>query len=266
MLTKQQIRTFSETGWVLIENAFSAEQVEHWKRCLDRLHAAFASEWVHKGQVPVGRSRVDNLVLLEPTIRDLLVSPVIHDSNRQLLGTAMHYLESYSWLIEPHAERAERREALRDPDSWGWHRGFRPKWGIFPDDADADRVNCLFMRNIIYVTDVSPGDGGSAVLSGSHRLEGDYKSLKDQCEVVEVTAPAGSLLLFSETLLHSGVPIVSDRTRYAFFFGLSAPWVRANHDGFLIPDATLRSIRDEKLRNILGGQIGFTGQRSEMKE
>ena len=168
-------------------------------------------------------------------------------------------------MTGPDPGRAEKRDALRDPDTWGWHRGFRPKWGVFPDDADDSLINCLFMRDIIYLTDVGPGDGGSAVLSGSHRLEGDYASLKDQCEVVEAECPAGSVLLFSETLIHSAVPIVTDNTRYAMFFGFSPPWVRANHDGFLIPKETLQSIRNEKLRAILGGQVGFSGQVSEMQ-
>ena len=72
-----------------------------------------------------------------------------------------------------------------DPETWGWHRGFRPKWALFPDDDDPRLVNCLYTTNISYLTPVSAGNGSTAVLDGSHRLEGERQSLLSQCELVQ---------------------------------------------------------------------------------
>ena len=135
----------------------------------------------------------------------------------------------------------------------------RPKWGTFADDTDPELVNCLFLNNITYLTDVEPGDGGTMILDGSHRFEGTYETLKERCPIVESTAPAGSILHFTETLLHAGVPILSENVRYTMFYGFTPNWF-VNWPGTEVPDYILKTVRDDELRGILGGNSGYSGQ------
>ena len=93
-----------------------------------------------------------------------------------------------------------------------------------PHDFDPTLHNYRFLNNITYLSDVHPGDGGTAVLDGSHVCEGTYAQLRDHFPVVELTAPAGSVLHFTETLIHTGVPITGENTRYAMFLGFTPKW------------------------------------------
>jgi ectoine hydroxylase-related dioxygenase (phytanoyl-CoA dioxygenase family) len=103
--------------------------------------------------------------------------------------------------------------------------------------------------NITYLTSVSAGNGSTAVLDGSHKLEGDYASLKDQCAVAHAEGPAGCVLFFSETLVHTAVPIVTEQTRYAMIFHFTTAWL-ADWPGFEAPRSFVAGLNDEKLRTL----------------
>jgi hypothetical protein len=147
---------------------------------------------------------VDNLVLYDDLFLQWYRLPGILDANRQLVGAHLHLNHEHADIKVPHPDRHTQAKELADPDGMGWHRGLRPKWGTFPHDTDPRLINCSFVNNITYLTTVSPGNGSTAVLDGSHKLEGAYQSLKERCPVVYVSAPAGSILTFSETLVCSG--------------------------------------------------------------
>jgi ectoine hydroxylase-related dioxygenase (phytanoyl-CoA dioxygenase family) len=84
-------------------------------------------------------------------------------------------------------------------------------------------------------------DGGTAILSGSHLTDsGDATADKEthlaagSCERI-TKIKAGSIVHFSEATIHSGVPVLSERTRYAMFFGFTPPWcARRRSDTSLI--------------------------------
>ena len=83
--------------------------------------------------------------------------------------------------------------------------------------------------------------------------------LKEKCPIAEMTAPVGSILHFTETLLHAGVPILTDNVRYTMLYGFTPNWY-VNWPGSEVPEFVLRSVRNEELRGILGGNSGYSGQ------
>jgi hypothetical protein len=99
---------------------------------------------------------------------------------------------------------------------------------------------------------VGPGDGATAVLDGSHKLDGNYASLKGRCELLLPSAPAGSIFLFTETLVHTPVPIVTERTRHAMFYSFGPPWLATWVPGQETPPQVVASVADENLRELLG--------------
>jgi hypothetical protein len=186
------------------------------------------------------------------------------DANRQLLGAHLHLEHANAHIKVPHPDRHTRAADLRDlhGDAGHWHRGLRPKWGTFPHDTDPRLINCTYMNNITYLTAVSPGNGSTAVLDGSHKLEGTYQALMDRCAVVEVPAPAGSILVFTESLWHTAVPILSETVRYNMYYGFVPPWYSA-WPRFEVPQLIVDALRDEELRAIFSPS-SFRGQYPEI--
>jgi len=256
VLQRNQLLHFAEHGWVLEEAVLDAGQVEAYRTALER-QATDLGPIVHRDTEEI--TNIDCMVNCDPIFRDWILLPQVLEANRQLMGAEIKYETCHAMIKRPHPERTGRREKLRNPDGMGWHRGLRPKWGTFSHDTDPELINCTFLNNITYLTDVAPGDGGTMVLAGSHRLEGTYETLKEKCPIAEMTAPAGSILHFTETLLHAGVPILTDNVRYTMFYGFTPNWY-VNWPGSEVPEFVLRSVRNEELRGILGGNSGYSGQ------
>jgi len=259
MLTHSQLLHFSQHGWVLIPQAFHSSQVEAYKQGLDRLSR---TRRAYEPGDDVELIVVDNMVIHDSLFMEWFENTRVIQANKQILGAQLRFQGVNAHIKRPHPERHLRAEELSDPDTFNWHRGLRPKWGNFAHDSDAALMNCAFLNNITYLTDVSPGKGSTLLLDGSHRLEGDYHSLKNQCPVVAVEAKAGDVLLFTETLIHSGAPILSETVRYNMYFGFTPPWF-CSWPGMEVPKVTVDSVINEEVRNILS-RTGYFGQEAEL--
>src|SRR5207302_4388049 len=104
-------------------------------------------------------------------------------------------------------------EALRRRKSTpvGYHTRTRHGWGTY---TERDRFHCIFVKTLAYLTDVGPEDGGTAVIPGSHKMswpqhEMIEAALSDERLIHQISAPAGSVLLFPESLIHSTTEILS---------------------------------------------------------
>ena len=78
---------------------------------------------------------------------------------------------------------------------------------------------------------------------------------------VEVPVPGGSVVYFPETLMHTAVPILSEKKRYVMFYAYVPPWFEVWHGGE-VPKEIVESYDDMTLRKIIGGddQWGYNGQ------
>lgn len=222
MLTNDQLLHFEIHGWVLQENVFTAQQIAGFRQALEQQATAFLPQ-AHP-QEDAAIRHIDAHVGRDPIFLEWIGNSALLEANSQLMGADLHHEGCHAMISTPHPDRASQLSTLRNPDGWGWHRGLRPKWGVHPHDHDPARHNYSFLNNITYLSDVNPGDGGTAVLDGSHLTDGTFNELKDRFPVVELTAPAGSVLHFTETLIHAGVPITGERTRFAMFLGFTPPW------------------------------------------
>jgi hypothetical protein len=80
----------------------------------------------------VGR-RFSEPHLFDQTFLDLLRIPGLIAACRQLIGhDHPRYHNSSAAAAAPHQDRHTRRDALKDPQSWEWHRNFRPKMERLP--------------------------------------------------------------------------------------------------------------------------------------
>jgi len=87
--------------------------------------------------------------------------------------------------------------------------------------------HCNFVKTLTMLTDVGPDDGGTVVVAGSHKLDVGQEEIfacayADRSLIHQVEAPAGSTLLFSETLIHATGQIRSDHERAIIIGGYGA--------------------------------------------
>lgn len=251
-LSYDELLHFAEHGWVVKKDVLTQQQCDEYIELLD--HTA-------RTRTPVGFDRSDSpgdvtllqqLIFYDDAFLNWYKLPGILDINRQLIGHPNVRHGSISAQIRvPDADRHERKDELLDPDRWPWwHRILRPRWGNFPHETDPRLLHCGHVNNVTLLTSIAPGNGSTALLDGSHKLEGTYDSLKDQCELVQPEASAGSVMFFAESLLHSPVPIVSEITRYMMLYSLILPWF-GDWAGEEVPAGVYDTLRDETLREIL---------------
>ncbi|GAC1397882.1 MAG: hypothetical protein NVSMB65_16610 [Chloroflexota bacterium] len=258
MLTHEDLVHFADHGWVVREDVLDDAQCAAYRDALDRcarLRRPLAES--HSRDT----TQIDNPVLYDDLFADWLTTPGMLEANRQLIGAPLRLNQSYAHIRVPHPDRLTRGRDLVAPDGLGWHRDWRPKWGIFAHDADPRLIHCQMTNNVTYLTTVSPGNGSTAVLDGSHRLEGTYQDLKERCPVIEVPARAGSVLIFTESLIHAAVPILAETTRYNVYYCFTPAWI-TSWNGCATPPIIADSFVDEKVREVLSPPIITDGRGS----
>ena len=248
-LNAEQHRHFSDHGWVIVPEVFDAEACARFRALLDRV----ARTRVHSGTFSDGPATVlmDNLTLFDDAFVEVLTLPGLLPSCRRLMGCDLRLTGTSAHIRQPHPERATAAPALRDPRSWGWHRGIRPRWCNAPDEHDPTLLASCWLNVVSYFTPVHEGNGATAVLDGSHRAEGTWQELLGRLPLLQPAVPAGGMLIFTEALYHSAVPILSETVRYNMYYEFVPPWW-ASHPWWEMPETVLRHFRDEELRRVLG--------------
>jgi hypothetical protein len=247
MLTYDERHHFSQHGWLLQRAVFSADECARYRDELDEL----VRHRLHDPDSTPGKMVLANQIFHHQVFLDWFQKTAIVEANGQLLGTGLRYQGANAHIRQPDPTRLDSAATLRQVDLYGWHRGMRPKFGTHVDDADSRLINCSFMNNITYLTPCGLLDGPTAVLDGSHLIEGSYETLKERCPLVYIEAEAGDVLIFTETLLHSATPILSERTRYTMFYGFVPPWWCC-WPGMDMPGELRETIADERTRSLLG--------------
>jgi len=103
-------------------------------------------------------------------------------------------------------------------DQGGWHRGV-------PTDDYAynnGRIRSRMFNVVFLLTDNGPQDGCIAALPGAHKSNFDlqwrqYRGL-DMPGAVAVTGQAGDVFMFSETVVHNGLPKSTDGVRTNLYY------------------------------------------------
>jgi hypothetical protein len=228
-LSEDQLLHFADHGWVVLDGVLEEDVCQ---RTIDAIERGMAV----LGNDPDTDDRLRQSFREPHLFDDVFLEPHrvpgVLTAFRQLIGLEdFRYLSSFATIKAPEPDRRRNPESA-DPANWGWHRDFRPKWNIFPHDTDPRLINAMLLTVATYYTPMSPEDGVTALLDGSHRfdelgvsdaeLQADYQ---DRFPLVQPTAGPGSILVFNESLAHAVPAVLSDRTRYASFTWIGAAWV-----------------------------------------
>jgi hypothetical protein len=104
----------------------------------------------------------------------------------------------------------------------GWHRGVQP----FHYSCRNGRIRTIMLNVIWFLTDNGPEDGCLVALPGGHKsnldLEwGKYRST-NLPGARRIIGKAGDVFMFSETVLHTGVPKTTGGCRTNLYFNYTA--------------------------------------------
>lgn len=222
-ISKEDKFLFDLQGFLQLREVLSSTECENYLHVLEQLkQREYKDEWMEN--IPAdrrmycnetcsrgaeGRVRFNGILRLDPAFDGLIAHPRI-----------MPYLEEF--MDGPQLINTWSIEKSRGSDAIGWHRGVSPA-----DYSCRDGAVRTKMLNVIYfLTENGVEDGCAAAVPGSHKnnLELKYSNYKnlEMPGSVAVTGKAGDVFLFSEAVLHYGLPKTSDGLRSNLYFNYGA--------------------------------------------
>ena len=149
------------------------------------------------------------------------------------------------------------------PGRYSWHR-HRPEIINFTFNG---LYHCQFVKAITNLTELGPDDGGTCVIAGCHKATCREEAIvqaarEDPSLVHQVIAPAGSTLIFCETLLHATGDIRSDRERVVIISGYMPH--NGQYQGEFLPG--FEEQVPKHLKNLVFGSMASCGIRRRTLE
>ena len=229
-LTPAQRYHLEVLGYVVVEEALSDGEVGDLREVLYRIRRDLCQledpsaagprvngAYLRKNQ-PYHRF-IGHIIESDPVITAYATHP-------RLVSMAEELMACEARIVEMNAHINSRApEPASDSPRYGFHRGTDIPFG---GHVQGGLFHCNFVKTLTNLTDLGPDDGGTVVIAGSHKVDVPSEDLielayQDRSLIHQVVAPAGSTLLFSETLIHATGQIRSDRERVIIITGYGAP-------------------------------------------
>ena len=220
-LTPAQRLRLEVSGYVVIERLLSTDEVVTLRDTIYRFEARYRKSDelpgpdCHLSGTSQAFFRIDNLPHLAPCFHEYLTHPRIVGMAQEIVGGKVRLEQSDAHIRRPDSDP-------RGGGAYGFHRGLHGGYAHVSDGL----YHFPFVKALTNLTDLGPDDGGTAVIVGSHKLSEDVESdaiveaaLADERLIHHVEAPAGSTLLFFESLYHSHGIIRSGKDRVLILGG-----------------------------------------------
>lgn len=225
--TDGQWREFRERGLIRIENALSAEEIDHYLAAIDRVAAA------EPAYRPGASLRVDNAVERDPAIAEL----IDHDRHvgyvYDVFGEMLKLLRS---------DLRIRARGATDPNAWHPDSPRALPYLVFSPHLP------LRMSVGYWLTDIpAPGMGNFVYLPGSHRRQRlEQYHTHDSAPGEEVLCvKAGTMTIYDGNLWHRVEPNRTGVERKNFFLSYCPSWVTAG-DHYFSDEAWLATLNREQ--------------------
>ncbi len=252
-LTPAQRLHLEVNGYVILEELLSADHVETLRETVYEMESRYRTTGelpgpdCHLSASSQQAWRLDNLPHLAPCYFDYLTDRRIVGMAEEICGGAVRLEQSDAHLLRP------------DKDShYGFHRGIH---GGFSHTGKG-LYHFTFVKALTNLTDLGPDDGGTTVIAGTHKITREVvdrdiigAAMEDPSLIHQVEAPAGSTLLFYESLMHSHGIIRSDNDRVLIIGGYTPTMFQSWH-GYE-PNAALVDGLSDEHRALLTGKIKF---------
>lgn len=218
-LTPAQRFHFEVHGYVVVPNTLSPDECGMIKEALQRLkreiRARNPGHQVRPGEAHILTNLPHHVFMggimeFDPAITGYATHP-------RLVGMAEEIIGGEARIVELNAHINSRNPADEPgvAPKFGFHLGIDVPYGTHVKNG---LFHCSFVKTLTNLTELGPDDGGTVVVAGSHKLDAHESqaiacAAEDPSLIHQVIAPAGSTLLFAETLVHATGQIRSDRER-----------------------------------------------------
>jgi ectoine hydroxylase len=249
LLSDEERKHFNEQGFLVVENALSADRVACLTAALDRLDA----EKRRSGLGPADNLFFPNFIGRDSLFIDLVDCPTVFPKVCGILGWNIYLYHSHCGVNPPAPPEMDRTKK-----TLGWHQ-------------DSGRVNLemeshprprLSLKVAYFLSDCSePGRGNFSIIPGSHlsdTLDVPTDGVSDPAGSIPVCARPGTAVFFDRRLWHAGSPNWSDVARKVLFLGYGYRWIRTKDD-MTIPEAVMEA-SDPIRRQILGAGVNCNGR------
>jgi len=228
-LTPAQRYSLDIMGYVIVPDTLSPDEVGTLREALHKIKRDLGG---HLGKDVPGRlphqpyAAINNphhiymggILEADPCLTAFASHPRLVSMVEELMGGEARIVEFNS-----HINSRVPGKTFEAEPTFGFHRGTDMP---FASHIKNDLYHCNFVKTLTMLTDLGPDDGGTVVVAGSHKLETTKEVIEcayaDRSLIHQVVAPAGSTLLFSETLIHATGEIRSDNERTILICGYGA--------------------------------------------
>jgi hypothetical protein len=232
-LTPAQRYHLDAYGYVIVQNTLTTDEVGRLLEAMYRLKRDFlatpdpATAVVRNCRLSTFKPHhlhFAHLLETDPTIFDYLTHPRLVGMAEELVGGSVR-LEESEGIINSRPPDYDAKAPVR----YGFHTGTRPEFGTYTENG---LFHCNFVKTLTNLTDLGPDDGGTVVIAGSHKIKAPQQAIiacayEDPSLIHQVIAPAGSTLLFAESLIHATGQLRSDKERVIIIGGYTPPLFRA---------------------------------------
>ena len=228
LLSPLQLYTFDVNGFLLLERALDPSDVA-------RLRDVIAAQDLSAPGEPIQTQRFGQAGAMfewDPAFVDLIDHPWVLATLRSLIGPHVRLDHAYGIIMKP------------GDSGLGLHGPAEP---FDPAQYYLSRMGAVRSGLLAFawsLTDGRPGQGGFGCIPGSHRAS---LPLPESAEslVVEVAQPEGSLLVFTEGLVHCTIPWEGEATRLVLMMKYS-PGNSAWDPRPAAPDSTVDAMDDAR--------------------
>jgi hypothetical protein len=242
-------------GYVVLENLLTDAEISAITDTLYEIEDRFRTTGQMPGPHCFNTStteqffRIDNLPHLAPAFFDYVTHPRIVGMAEEITGGPVRLQQSDAHIRRPVPEQDRRL---------GFHRGINPAY----DHQENGLYHFSFIKALSNLTDLGPEDGGTTVIAGTHKVPADVPqedivaaAMEDPTMIHQVEAPAGSTLLFYESLIHAAGIIESDKDRLLILGGYMPTMFQA-WNGY-DPDIDFAATVSDEHRALLTGESKF---------
>ncbi|WP_109355557.1 phytanoyl-CoA dioxygenase family protein [Sphingorhabdus sp. EL138] len=184
-------------------------------------------------------TRTGALVARSEACRDLVMDDLI-------LGGANSFLKPFCERVQLHLTQLIRIQPgqVKQP----LHRD-RLAWGGFLQDSIEPQFNTIWA-----VTDFTQENGATQVIPGSNNWEAGREAGPDEIQYAEMKA--GSVLVYSGSVIHSGGANNADHDRMGLNITYALGWLRQEENQYLSCPPHIAKDFDPALRDLLGYCMG----------
>jgi len=242
--TQEQLDTFNDDGYLVVEDALPPQMVEQLNQVVDRIE----TEERKRQNLSSNQLLVKFRIVIEDDIfLELLDWPQTFPLVWDILGWNIQLYISH--LIVYPAE-PEKDKVL----TGGWHQdGGRPVQEMERPQPRLSLKISYWLSNVD-----SPDNGAMQIIPGSHKRDAlPLSSDSDSEKILDLCVKAGTAVLFDRRMWHRRGLNTSNTSRKVLFFGYSYRWLRGL-DFNLMPQEILKKC-DPIRRQLLGDGVDIKG-------